>query len=160
MSTTIIHKVALQVRRNALAGVQQRGSIHYTQAAHRWYGITNGIIGPDRQPHYADCSAYATWCVWSARKTIRGKVGADTINGEAWRWGYTGTMLEHGALHHHGVDAWYPGRTLIFYGKPSVVHVAIYVGRGMVVSHGSESGPLYLPWNYRPDFNQARAYSV
>jgi cell wall-associated NlpC family hydrolase len=52
---------------------------------------------------------------------------------------------------------------LVFYAKSGSTpsHVAIVVGRRegrpMVVSHGSESGPLYLPWDYRRVV-QARRY--
>jgi hypothetical protein len=30
----------------------------------------------------------------------------------------------------------------------------------MVVSHGSDSGPNFIPYDYRSDFREARAYPV
>jgi cell wall-associated NlpC family hydrolase len=105
-----------------------------------------------------NCSAYVTWCVWQARVKHRGKAGVDVMNGANWSSGWTGTLLQHGKRH-TSTRWWKPGRTLVFYGNP-VDHVALYVGGGMVVSHGSESGPSYLHYSYRPDFNQARAYNV
>jgi cell wall-associated NlpC family hydrolase len=160
MASPTVHDVAMQARRVALEGVNQRAHIHYTQAAARWQGIARGLRGPAHQPDYADCSAYTTWCFWTARVVLRGRAGTDIVNGTAWKSGYTGTQIQHGRLHHHGVGAWYAGRTLVFYGRPTVEHVALYVGNGKVVSHGTEAGPLYLDWDYRPDFSQARAYTV
>lgn len=167
MSTTT-HHVAMQARRVALEGKRQAGAIHYaspsiaSQRARRWQGITNTLHGPQQQPAWADCSSYITWVFWTARHTIRGHAGADVVNGEQWEWGYTGTMIQHGHLHEAGVANWYPGRTCVFYGNPRnpPTHVALYMGHGKVISHGQEAGPLYLPWNYRTDFHQARAYEL
>lgn len=167
------HKVAMQARRNAIEGVHQRTSIHYTQQPPRWSGFNpHLLIGARHQPDFADCSAYVTWCIGSARKLVRGKLGQDVLNGQEWKAGYTGTLINHGNRHSAGVKYWYPGRTLVFYDnrhdpsriaerRPIVVsHVAMYVGHGMVVSFGSDVGPLHLVWDYRDDFNQARAYAI
>jgi cell wall-associated NlpC family hydrolase len=160
MATVTIAQVAEHCRRVALAGVRARADIHYTQKwPERWWGIQHACTGKN-QPRFADCSAYTTWIFWWCRKYLRGSAGEDIVNGQDWKAGYTGTQLQYGRTHKQGVGAWYPGRTLVFYGKPTVSHVAIYVGDGMVVSHGSESGPNYVRWNYRTDFNRAKAYSV
>jgi cell wall-associated NlpC family hydrolase len=158
MSTTA--RVAAHARAVALQGVAQAAKIHYTQnAVLRWDGINHHHTGRN-QPDYADCSAYATWVEWWSRIYIRGRAGLDVMNDQDWRSGWTGTLLQHGKRHRAGMTYWYPGRTLVFYGKPTVEHVAIYVGGGKVVSHGNEAGPLLLPVGYRSDMNQARAYTV
>ena len=70
----------------------------------------------------------------------------------AWQAGFTGTQIQHGRKITAGEML---AGDLVFYaGRGSTpTHVAICVGRkgdrAMVVSHGSESGPLYVPWNYR-----------
>jgi hypothetical protein len=51
----------------------------------------------------------------------------------------------------------------MFYGtEPPGKHVAVVVkvvgGVPMVISHGSEAGPFYLAYNYRPDVLQIRRY--
>jgi hypothetical protein len=52
----------------------------------------------------------------------------------------------------------------VLYGRPGSTgaHTAIIVGRlkgtPMVVSHGSEAGPFYLPYNYRSDIMSIRRY--
>jgi len=103
----------------------------------------------------------------NARIAVRGSAGEDVINGQHWRAGYTGTQTAHGTLHRFGTRFWKPGRTLVFYGQPhDISHVALYVGkdkvtgRHMVVSHGSDSGPNFIPYDYRSDFREARAYPV
>lgn len=152
-------RCAQAVVNKALEGVTKRAGIHYSQRlALRWVGIDQHMI--KGQPPYADCSAYCSWLMWRARLVVRGSAGLDIVNGEKWQAGYTGTMLNHGHRHRFGPSMWNPGRTLVFYGKPTVEHVAVYVGNGKVVSHGSEAGPLLLPWNYRSDFNQARSYGL
>lgn len=161
MSTT--SRVGDYMQAIALQGVRQRAAIHYTQQwPARWRGITNHHTGMN-QPDWADCSAYATWVAWAARRHIRGSEGADVMNGLNWRAGYTGTLIEHGSRHRLGPRAWHHGRTLVFYGSP-VEHVAIYAGNypngPMVVSFGSETGPLFLGAYYRSDFNHARTYAV
>ena len=49
---------------------------------------------------------------------------------------------------------------LIFYGPSwgSTSHVTINVGGGMCVSHGSEGGPYYTPYDYRTDIVGAISY--
>ena len=135
----------------ALLGYRNRAAIHYTQSSARWSGIDNGQNAARGEfPRYADCSSFSTWCLWNALQLLYRK--PDVVNGARWRAGYTGTQVAHGRR----VS---PSRMmlgdLVFYaGSGSTpTHVAIAVGkrdgRMMVVSHGSESGPLYVPWNYR-----------
>lgn len=78
----------------------------------------------------------------------------DTVNGESWRAGFTGTLLEHGR--EVGTPA--PGDLALYGSGFPGEHVAIYTGGGLVVSHGSEAGPLLLPLHYRSDLMQIRRY--
>jgi len=137
--------VAATIVKTALYGYAHRGSIHYTQGSLRWQGISQKLK-PPAFPRWADCSSFATWCYWVA--------GAPDPNGLGYRAGYTGTMAGHG----HAVASPKPG-DLVLYGRYwPYEHVAVYVGDGMVVSHGSESGPLHLPVHYRGDVAQYRRY--
>lgn len=128
----------------AMVGVARRGVTEYTEGASRWDGIDNrrNPWGKPRQsPHHADCSAFYTWAVWIATRAW--KLG-DFVNGEGWRAGYTGTMTSHGERvdPNHLIHA-----DAVFYGGSFSVpqHVAIYVGNGRVVSHGSPGEPKVYP---------------
>lgn len=163
----ITDKVARHAVLSAMSCVAKRDQIGYSQDwLARWSGINDKIRLP-RTPRKADCSSLTTWILHNARWHIRGAKGADVINNRFWRSGYTGTQIMNGTLHRFGTKFWKPGRTLVFYGKPhDISHVALYVGkdkvtgRHMVVSHGQESGPHYLPYDYRSDFRYAKAYPV
>jgi hypothetical protein len=141
----------------ALLGVRKRDQIHYTQGSKRWDGI-NHHRNPQRGevPSHADCSSFVTHALWCALKLVF--LRPDTVNGQNWKAGYTGTLIRHGAkvpLSEHKLQG-----DLVFYGSP-VSHVAIVVERVngvlMVVSHGSEGGPYYVRYNYRPP-TQFRRY--
>lgn len=148
----------------AMLGFRNRGAIHYTMGGARWQGIADTRYSRQGQfPNQADCSAYATWCLWNAL-WVPFKV-KDVVNGANWKAGYTGTMLEHGRVITGGTDPMRRGDLIIYgTGRPGK-HVAIMVGRKggkrgvpMVVSHGSEGGPYYLAWNYRSDILSVRRY--
>jgi cell wall-associated NlpC family hydrolase len=141
--------------RAAHVALHHRSAVHYTQGPRRWDGIDRGLLGSQGQyPSYADCSSFATWCLWNAMRLHH---LPDTVNGASWHSGYTGTLLQHGTrvTSERGV---LPG-DLVFYGSgfPGK-HVAICVGRGLVISHGSEAGPFQLPIHYRSDVMQIRRY--
>lgn len=128
----------------AMLGWQKRTQIHYTQSWLRMQGVKQKIK-PPAVPSWEDCSSFATWCYWVA--------GARDPNGFSYNGlGYTGTLANHGWR----TRSPQPG-DLVFYGSFPHSHVTIYVGFGKCVSHGSEVGPLYLPYNYRP-VNQIRSY--
>jgi hypothetical protein len=136
--------------------------IHYTQGARRWDGINlhrNARLG--QYPLYADCSAFATWCIWNGL-VLGGFTDRDTVNGDDWKAGYTGTMLTHGkqVVHLASVQR---GDCVIYGNGAPGEHTAIVVGRRndgkpMVISHGSEAGPFYLPYDYRADVMEIRRY--
>jgi len=129
----------------AMALYDQRSSGHYTQGGSRWIGITNRVY-PPAAPTYSDCSSAATWCYWTQYGN-----GPDFINGQQWRAGYTGTMLDHGTV---VSVANAKAGDLCFYYNP-VSHVAIYIGNLRVVSHGSDPVSIYSVYN---SLNHCRSY--
>jgi hypothetical protein len=139
-------------RRAALLGLRRAPLLHYTQSGLRWEGIANRLKAyRGKCPTHADCSAFVTWCLWNGLDHFDVR---DTVNGQNWRAGYTGTMIEHGKpVRHHGNALVGDG---VLYGDPfgSSGHTAIIVGhkagRILVVSFGSEAGPFLLPYDYRP----------
>lgn len=131
-----------------MLGVKHKDQIHYTQDwQQRWVGIENHrIAAKGEYPHFADCSAFVTWCLWQALRS-----GPDIVNGQAWKAGYTGTMAQHGKViddHRNAVRG-----DAVLYGTPggTPFHTAILIGRHdhqlVAVSHGEESGPYIVPWN-------------
>lgn len=144
--------------RAALVGWRNAEDIHYTQGDRRWDGIKlkkNALRG--QYPNYADCSSFVTWLLWVILYNHYGLTN-DIANGTGWSWGWTGTLVKHGVQVKHRVN-WRRG-DLIFYGDPfgASGHVAIYIGFGLVVSHGSEGGPYRIQWAYRRDFHSCRRY--
>lgn len=126
----------------AVLGVRHAPEIHYTQGPLRWTGIdTRRDASKGQFPRYADCSAYVTWCYWNGL-WLRGH-HSDIVNGQGWSAGYTGTMLEHGRQ----VSSPIPGDAVIYGTGFPGEHTALYTGGGLVVSHGTESGPSLIPWN-------------
>jgi hypothetical protein len=143
----------------ALLSYHHREVIHYTQGPRRWDGIRLGLNANHGEfPIYGDCSAMATW--WEHNGLWIPYHIRDVVNHEHWASGYTGTMLLGGkrVIHLSNVI---PG-DCVLYGGGTGRHTAMCVGhRGskpMVISHGSEAGPFYLPYDYRPDTNQWRRY--
>jgi hypothetical protein len=134
----------------AYLGLKNAKALHYTQGARRWEGIQKKLRAWRGQfPKYADCSSFATWCLWQGLGHFHVR---DVVNGENWLAGFTGTQLSHGkrVVHEsnikHGDLALYNG------------HVAVCVGGGMVISHGSEGGPYLLPLHYRSDLLEVRRF--
>lgn len=124
----------------AALGLHNEPALHYTQGPARWEGIDRNLKAWRGQfPHFADCSAFVTWCIWNGLDHFHVR---DTVNGLGWRAGYTGTMLEHGRR----VTGQLMRADAVIYGTgwPGE-HTAIYVGGGLVVSHGSEAGPRLEP---------------
>lgn len=142
--------------RAAVLCLSHRDQVHYTQDARRWEGINKELKAYRGQfPKYADCSAFATWCIWNGLDHFGVR---DTVNGQNWRAGYTGTMLSHGKVVQHR-DNVLRG-DCVLYGRKGTTgeHTAICIGNGMVISHGSEAGPFKLPIDYRTDVIEIRRY--
>jgi cell wall-associated NlpC family hydrolase len=133
--------------RAAMLGVKHRDKIIYTQGPTRWSGIQQGKRAhKDQYPTAADCSSFVTWCLWDA---LGGpKAGADRVNGASWTAGFTGTQCSHGKVVSR--QKMQPGDLVMYPGSNGQIgHVAIYVGDGKVVSHGSNPGPQVLRADYR-----------
>lgn len=134
-------------------GLRNARAIHYTQGARRWDGINKNLKAWQGEfPTYADCSSFATWCLWNGLDHYGVR---DTVNGQNWRAGYTGTMLTHGKRVVHK-DNWLRGDLLIYGRGAPGAHVAIYIGGGKAISHGSEGGPYLVRWDYRRDLLAVR----
>ena len=153
-------RVRRRIKASAYLALRNAPVVHYTQGPARWQGIASHLRAYKGQfPHYADCSAFATWCHWDASLRYKPR---DYVNGEGWTGGYTGTMADHGVrvqdYTHLKVG------DLVLYGPaPTYEHVAVVVkggpiGSAQVISHGSEAGPFLLPVRYRSDVGQIRRY--
>lgn len=130
------------------------GEMDYSQGPDRWSGITLRRRAYKGQvPKRSDCSSSSSWQVWDAIQ--RYWPLPDFVNGENWEGGYTGTMQDHGR---RVTGRKLPG-DMVFYGDQGggvAEHVATYVGKGLVISHGSPGAHL-LPWDYR-SVNEVRRY--
>jgi hypothetical protein len=133
--------------------------VHYTQDGRRWDGIAKHRNSAHGQyPIYSDCSSFATWCLWNGLHLVYDI--HDIVNGSNWKGGFTGTLRQHGRV----VDD--PSKALrgdlVHYGSGTGSHVTVVVGREnghlMVISHGSEGGPYYTNYDYRPDVSHIRRY--
>lgn len=135
---------------------EHRGSVHYTQGASRWQGIRERRRSSQgRFPLYADCSSAVTWCWWNALTTVDGMGTRDRLNGSGWAAGYTGTLLANG----WPVSDRKPGDVVVYGSRWPGKHTALVATNpNYVYSHGSESGPHYLRWNYRSDVLSVRRY--
>lgn len=128
--------------------------VHYTQGGERWSGIDRKLVAAHGQfPKQVDCSAFVTWCLWNGLYVPFGV--RDTVNAAHWKWGWTGTMLEHGkeVVHRDNVQL---ADAALYSGHGG--HTALCVGGGMVISMGSEAGPFLLPIDYRSDLVAIRRY--
>jgi hypothetical protein len=143
----------------AMLGYNNASKVHYTQGAARWEGIAKRHNARRGEfPTQADCSSFVTWCLWNGLY-LAFNIG-DLVNGTGWTGGYTGTMKSHGLRVQH--EANLLRADCVHYGPGTGQHVAMVVGKvggvPMVVSHGSEGGPYYLPFDYRDDIAEFRRY--
>lgn len=138
----------------AILALHHAPDVHYTQKGDRWQGINKKLVAAKGQfPKYADCSSFVTWCIWNGLFVPFGV--RDTVNGAHWKWGYTGTMLEHGKIVRHRENV-QGGDAALYSGHGG--HTALCVGGGQVISFGSEAGPFLLPIDYRSDLIEIRRY--
>lgn len=128
----------------ALWGYNNRGLIHYAQQ--RPMDLLNDLY---HLPVSNDCSEFATKAYKYA--------GATDPNGVNYNGsGYTGTLASHGRRVTLGQAQ--VGDLVLYGPAPTYEHVAIYIGNGRVISHGSEGGPYLLPIDYRSDRGEIRSY--
>jgi NlpC/P60 family protein len=132
----------------AQIALRNHEKIQYTMKWPRWDGIRrNRKAWRGEYPRFQDCSSFATWCLWNGLDHFG--IG-DVVNGARWQGGYTGTMLNHGE---RVTRASVLRADLLFYPRATdgrIDHVAIYIGDGMVITHGSEPGPSKRRMDYRP----------
>lgn len=158
---TKIVRAALLAHRNA-------SDVHYTQGPRRWDGIRLRFRAyKGKYPKYADCSALVAWVYWDALKLHINRGLGDILNGQKWKGGYTGTLLDdrYGKVVARGAGS---GTVkllrgdVVIYGRPGTTgaHTAVVVdpARRLVVSHGSEAGPYLIPMNYRSDIICVKRY--
>lgn len=141
-----------------ILGLNHKANVHYTQGPQRWQGIDDTRFSHRGEyPNFADCSAYDTWALWNGLYVPYRK--PDVVNGANWRAGFTGTMLDHGRPVRFLKNVRW-GDLVLYRGHVTmIVHVGKPRGSNvMVVSHGSEPGPFYLPYNYRSDIVSIRRY--
>jgi cell wall-associated NlpC family hydrolase len=154
LSAQHVKQAVNSVLQAAVLGYRKRGDITYDEGGARWSGIDRDDVAARGQvPRYADCSSFATWCYWNGL-VVRLGYHSDIVNGERWQAGYTGTMAEHGER----VGELIAGDAVLYGSGWPYEHVALYTGGGLVISNGSEPGPLLLPVHYRPDVGEYRRY--
>ena len=132
-----------------------RGAIHYAQIR----PMPSLNMG-HRLPQTDDCSGSCTAWFRRASVAMGGGGGIPDPNGPQFNYngyGYTGSLSVRGQL--VSTNQARPG-DLVFYGGGGwpYHHVALYVGFGRCISHGSESGPSLVPLDYRGDRCCIRSY--
>lgn len=119
--------------------------VHYTQGSWRMTIVRRKLRPPFVGTEiWEDCSSSVTGYYCVADAPDPNDLG---YNGQ----GYTGTLITHGR--EVTLDQAQPG-DLVFYRSPSFpqfpyAHVAVYIGGGRVISHGSEAGPRIELVDYR-----------
>lgn len=126
-----------RVRQACFFYYSERDDIGYSQS--RPIPTVYHGIRPPQIPRYLDCSGLAITVYWVAGELAALGARNGTGYGNTWSLASYGTLISSDDLR---------PADLVFYGS-DLGHVAIYVGDGRVVSHGSWPGPLLLPWNYR-----------
>ena len=67
----------------ATLGLHNAARLHYTQDGRRWRGIdAHKVAARGQYPTQADCSSFATWCLWNGLFVPFGV--RDTVNGARW----------------------------------------------------------------------------
>jgi hypothetical protein len=123
----------------------ERADIGYNQA--RPIPTIHYGIRPPQTPSYLDCSGLYATCMWLAGKAHLLGPLASAGYGNTWEFARHGSRISVAQLR--------PGDA-VYYGS-DLGHMAVYVGGGRVISHGSARGPLLLPHDYR-GINQCRSY--
>jgi hypothetical protein len=134
--------------------LEHASEVQYTQGPRRWDGIDRGLRAWRGEfPRHADCSALVTWILWQGL----GQFGVpDIVNGANWHAGFISTLLLHG----RPVERHEPIKVgdLAFYLPAGRHHVAVCIGGGRVLSHGTPHGPAKLTRDYRAGLHSIRRY--
>lgn len=133
--------------------IVHRALVHYSQSNRMQIVRGRLNLPPLTRSIWEDCSSSTTGLYWLAHLPDPNDLGYAG-------YGYTGTQANHGRLvwvHGQSLTRLRPG-DLIFYGRWPYRHVSMYLGAGLVFSHGSEGGPYLLPVLYRTDAATAHRY--
>lgn len=142
-------KIALDV------SVRHSGKMAYSQGAHRFDGITHHqFASKGMVPTQTDCSGWGTWVLYQGLRYYHVR---DVVNDQNWLAGYTGTMVLHGKLVVHERNIRLGDLAIYGSSRSNTKHVAVCIGGGMVLSHGSP-GVHKLNMHYRPDLLVVRRY--
>ena len=128
----------------AVWGYNARAAIHYVQ-----FRPMRTLHAGHILPQSCDCSEFATTCYYRSGGPDPNARGYDGL-------GYTGTLASNGLVVSTGNAR--PGDLVFYGGGWPWEHVAVYVGHGRVVSHGSEGGPYLVSMDYRGDRGAIRSY--
>jgi hypothetical protein len=140
--------------------LENKDDMDYTQDLEdRWQGIRkNRRARRGEFPKQADCSSFATWCLWNGL-FVRFELD-DIVNGLNWKAGNTTSMLGQGKRV-RTLGRLVPG-DCVHYGSGETAHVTIVVGRQngepMVISFGSDDCPCFTNYDYRDDVREFRRY--
>lgn len=126
------------------------GRIGYSEImALRMWGVTHRVKA-GRFPRFADCSAFCVWLRWACGMSDPTGLGFDGFGNSQSMWDNPLGKAVVGVLE---------AGDFCFYGRGGETeHVTIYVGNGMVVSHGMPGGPYLWRYRYRTDYMGARRY--
>lgn len=139
--------------------VLHKDAVTYSQESNRMVGIREQLTVIKLQfPRTCDCSSTAKWMLWDAMARPYGV--RDLVSHQHWDGGgWTGNMYQNGKRVVH--DSNLKIGDLIYYGDQGggvPKHVAVYLGGGVVFSHGSQGGPYFLGIDYRNDRRMSRRY--
>lgn len=134
----------LKMRGAAILTWQNAWAVHYTQGPMRMEGVRYRLH-PPHFGHHEDCSSEATWLAF-----VAGVPDPNSLHYNGL--GFTGTISAACKRVSHPKIG-----TFALYGPPfPYTHVATVIGfrdgHPIVQSHGGESGPKILPYDYRGDF--------
>jgi len=135
-------------------GYFHRDEIEYDSPG---YGYSEAVRHPPPAvPNHIDCSTFATYC-YAVAGSPNPNTGGFGVQDYIDHYPSTMTLWPKGILiggTNVNVSKLRPG-DLIFYGDSGISnfgvggpgeHVSVYVGRGIQISHGSDSGPKRLGW--------------
>jgi hypothetical protein len=148
--------------RSAKNMVKHKTKVVYSQAYNRQEAMRKRkTITRGEYPATADCSSTVWWMLWDAMGRNY-KVKDIVCKTDGWNPNqtvYTGSMFRNGKAVVH--DKNLKVGDLIFYGTQSggiPSHVCMYIGGGLVFSHGSNAGPYICKLDYRSDRRMSRRY--
>jgi hypothetical protein len=133
-------------RSHALYLYHMRDRIHYTMGGSRMTIVRRKLM-PENLFRFGD--------IWEDCSSIgKGMFKWITIpdpNGYGYdnAWGYTGTMTRTGRSIPAVLNSMKIGDAMLT-GSFPYTHVWYYIGSGYGISHGKESDPRIVLWNYRP----------